>query len=135
MSGQHLRTGHLAMRATRTLLVMGTIAAHASLVTGQGISNGKKPRADERWVPTWGTAQQLIRTATPTPTSSAAPAPAPSMTAPSPAAASQPAATQPQPAPSAGTGVQAPGGSPVSRVFRVTTLTNQTVRMILRTSI
>jgi lysophospholipase L1-like esterase len=123
------------MRAARTLLVVGTIAAHASLVTAQGISNGKKPRADERWVPTWGTAQQLIRTATAVPTSNAAPAPAPSMTAPSPAAASQPAATQPQPAPSAGTGVQAPGGGPVSPAFRVTTLTNQTVRMILRTSI
>jgi lysophospholipase L1-like esterase len=136
MSGQHLRTGHLVVRAARTLLVVGTIAAHATFVSAQGISSGKKSRADEHWVPTWGTAQQLVRTATPPATSNAVPAAAPSTTTPSPAAASPPAATQPPgPAPSGGTGVQAPGGGPVGPVFRVTTLTNQTVRMILRTSI
>ena len=63
----------------------------------------------EHWVPTWGTAQQLVAA-----TSPFRPPTAPAATAPPPAA----------PAPSA---TPAP--------FRVTTLNNQTVRMILRTSI
>src|SRR5437762_12631795 len=61
--------------------------------------------AGEHWVPTWGTAQQLIKI---TP-----PATAPATTTPPPAA---PPSTTPPP-------------------FRVTALNNQTVRMILRTSI
>jgi lysophospholipase L1-like esterase len=136
MSGQHLRTGHVTMRAGGAVLVAAAIAAHATLLSAQGISKGKKPRADEHWVPTWGTAQQLIRTATPAPASNAAPAPVPPAAAPSQAAAaSQPAATPPAPAPPVGTGIQAPGGGQAGPVFRVTSLTNQTVRMILRTSI
>jgi hypothetical protein len=60
---------------------------------------------DEHWVPTWGTAQQLIKVTPPaTPPATATPPPA------------APATTTPAP-------------------FRVTTLNNQTVRMILRTSI
>jgi lysophospholipase L1-like esterase len=62
----------------------------------------------EHWVPTWGTAQQLVAT-----TSPFRPANAPATTPPSPAPA--PSTTPPP--------------------FRVTTLNNQTVRMILRTSI
>ena len=63
----------------------------------------------EHWVPTWGTAQQLVAA-----TSPFRPATAPPTTTPPPAA--PPPSTTPPP-------------------FRVTTLTNQTVRMILRTSI
>jgi lysophospholipase L1-like esterase len=136
MSGQHLRTGPVTMRAGSTLLVAAAIAAHATFLSAQGISNGKKPRADQHWVPTWGTAQQLIRTATPPPASNVAPAPVPPPAAAPQAAASQPAATPPAPPASpAGTAAQAPGRGQTGPVFRVTTLTNQTVRMILRTSI
>jgi lysophospholipase L1-like esterase len=131
MSGQHLRTGHVTMRARGALLVAAAIASQAALLSAQGTSNGKS-RADEHWVPTWGTAQQLIRTATPAPASNATPAPVPSAAAPS-LVASQPGATASAPASPAGTGLPAPGGG--QTVFRVTTLTNQTVRMILRTSI
>lgn len=63
----------------------------------------------EHWVPTWGTAQQLVAA-----TSPFRPATAPPTTTPPPAV--PPPSTTPPP-------------------FRVTTLTNQTVRMILRTSI
>jgi lysophospholipase L1-like esterase len=62
----------------------------------------------EHWVPTWGTAQQLVATTSPF------------------RPANAPATTPPPPAP-------APSTTPPP--FRVTTLNNQTVRMILRTSI
>jgi len=62
----------------------------------------------EHWVPTWGTAQQLIRITPP----------------PNPTAAAAPPSTAP-----------APATPPANPPFRVTTLNKQTVRMILRTSI
>jgi lysophospholipase L1-like esterase len=72
-------------------------AGQASLKAGTTSTN-------EHWVPTWGTAQQLVRITPTTP----------------------PPTTQPAPA------APAP---PTPPPFRVTTLNNQTVRMILRTSI
>jgi lysophospholipase L1-like esterase len=77
-------------------------AGQASLKAGTSAAN-------EHWVPTWGTAQQLVRI------TAAAPPPAPPATA-TPPPPVAPAAPTPPP-------------------FRVTTLNNQTVRMILRTSI
>ena len=77
----------------------------ASLAAGQ--AGPKASSNDAHWVPTWGTAQQLIKITPP----------------PAPAAATAPPATAP------------PATAPPTQPFRVTTLNNQTVRMILRTSI
>lgn len=85
----------------RTVLVLLIVIAAAS----PSAAGQKSGATGEHWVPTWGTAQQLMKvTPPPAPPATAAPAPA------------APAATTPPP-------------------FRVTTLNNQTVRMILRTSI
>jgi lysophospholipase L1-like esterase len=86
----------------------------ALMIVLTGVSAGSAglgaSAAGEHWVPTWGTAQQLIKTTPP---------PAPTTT--------PPAATTPPPA--------APATAATPPPFRVTTLNNQTVRMILRTSI
>ena len=84
------------------------------VIAQSGVSSAARFGAEgkettEHWVPTWGTAQQLIRL-------------------PPPAPPAQPVAT---------TAAQAPSTAPAQAnpPFRVTTLNNQTVRMILRTSI
>jgi lysophospholipase L1-like esterase len=115
MSGAYLRPRLGAMGSARILLVVGALAANAALASAQATPSGKPTRADEHWVPTWGTAQQLIRT------------PPPSL----PPSANAPS----QAAPPRGTVAPAPSGVPAPPPFRVTTVTNQTVRMILRTSI
>jgi lysophospholipase L1-like esterase len=115
MSGAYLRRLG-AMGTARIWLVVAAVAANAVLASAQATPTGKPTRADEHWVPTWGTAQQLIRTPPPSPVP-------PSASGPSPAA------------PARGTGAPAPSGVPAAPPFRVTTVTNQTVRMILRTSI
>jgi lysophospholipase L1-like esterase len=112
MSGHDRRSARRILMATRMWLVVVALAAHAAVASAQGASRANRTRADDHWVPTWGTAQQLIRT----------PAPVPAF----PAAATPPPASAAPPAPTGQT-----GGPP----FRVTTLANQTVRMILRTSI
>jgi len=85
-------------RTVLALLMVIVIAAPAATAEKASVNN-------EHWVPTWGTAQQLIKvTPPPAPSTAAAPPPA------------APAAATPPP-------------------FRVTTLNNQTVRMVLRTSI
>jgi lysophospholipase L1-like esterase len=99
----------------RSVLVLLIVLAQAGLSaqarpTGQaGLKAGTTEIKNEHWVPTWGTAQQLIKTVPPAP-----PATPPAATAPPAPATTTPAAPPP---------------------FRVTTLNNQTVRMILRTSI
>src|SRR6266542_1811054 len=97
----------------RSVLVILIVLAQAGLSAQARPTGQARLKAgatiNEHWVPTWGTAQQLIRT----------PPPAPPATL--------PAATT-QPAPTATTPATPPP-------FRVTTLNNQTVRMILRTSI
>src|SRR3954462_14862462 len=121
MSGQDRRRATRILTAARLWLVVVALAAHAAVASAQGAPNANRTRADDHWVPTWGTAQQLIRTPAPVPpagrgtpgTGAAAPVTAPATTTPAPAPAT------------------APAGPP----FRVTTLANQTVRMILRTSI
>jgi lysophospholipase L1-like esterase len=118
MNGVNVRLRRGAMGTARIVFVAAAVAANAAAVSAQSVRIGTSPGVDEHWVPTWGTAQQLIRTPPPPP--------------PSPA---QPSANQPpQPAPR-GTGTAAPAGVPAAPPFRVTTVTNQTVRMILRTSI
>lgn len=89
------------------LMVFAFVASDVQADTTQARKAGSSA-ATEHWVPTWGTAQQLIRTM-------ASPAPAPT-----------PAQATPAPA---------PPPQPTPPPFRVTTLNNQTVRMILRTSI
>lgn len=111
MREQFSRARALTLRCGWVLLVACTLAVHAPVALGQGTSTARKKAAADHWVPTWGTAQQMIRTTPP-------PLPPPS-TPPS----SQ--STVAQPPAAAGAGVP----------FRVTTLSNQTVRMILRTSI
>src|SRR4051812_2463797 len=121
MSGQDRRRATRSVTAARLWLVVVALAAHAAVASAQGAPNANRTRADDHWVPTWGTAEQLIRTPAPVPaagrgtpgTGAAAPVTAPATTTPAPAPAT------------------APAGPP----FRVTTLANQTVRMILRTSI
>jgi lysophospholipase L1-like esterase len=88
----------------RTLLALMIVLTGVSAGSaGLGAST-----PEEHWVPTWGTAQQLIKITPPA----------------TPPAAATPPATAPPPA--------APITPPP---FRVTTVNNQTVRMILRTSI
>jgi lysophospholipase L1-like esterase len=150
MSDTQLRTESTAARAVRISIVVLALAAQAAIASAQA-ATGRKTAVEDRWVPTWGTAQQLIRTAPPAPAAGVGtnpvPTPAPSAAnTPAAVASSQPAtagappsvtsppggappATPPAAAPMAGRGR---GGQPV---FRVTTLANQTVRMILRTSI
>lgn len=124
-------------RSMRVALVAVVMAAVGSLNAAQ--TNSRK---QENWVPTWATAQQLLRTLPPvaavsgTATPSPAPSGAASATIPP---ASQSTSTGQPGAPSA---AQQPPTSPaptgVGRggpIFRVTTLANQTVRMIVRTSI
>src|SRR5262245_59657805 len=100
-------------RPVRFLAIASTIAVLVSLTSAQ--SNSAK---QENWVPTWATAQQLVRTTPPAPT--------PTPAQPGPAAPSGLSATS--------TSAQQ-GRGPAGSVFRVTTLSNQTVRMVVRTSI
>ena len=106
-------------RRIRVLAIISAIALHVSLNSAQS-----NPAKQDNWVPTWASAQQLIRTPPP-------------IIAPAPTAAAAPS----QPAPAASAGLSATstsaqrGRGPAGAVFRVTTLSNQTVRMILRTSI
>jgi lysophospholipase L1-like esterase len=123
-------------RRIQLLAIIAVVAAQVSFAGAQG--NSKRP---ENWVPTWGTAQQLVRTPppvlTPAPTTTTsaatnAPTSAAPATTTSPAAPPGQAATPGLAATS--TSVQR-GRGPAGAAFRVTTFANQTVRMIVRTSI
>jgi lysophospholipase L1-like esterase len=112
------RSGFHVSPAGRTVIAVLTVFAIVAGDVQVGLDARRsqttrtvKLAAGDHWVPTWGTAQQLIRTSPPAPQPPAAPAAQPA------APPAAPAATQ--------------AGVP----FRVTTLANQTVRMILRTSI
>src|SRR5262245_8065731 len=111
----------MTSRRVQVLALVTVVAAHVAFASAQ--TDSRKP---ENWVPTWATAQQLVRT----------PPPAPPTTTPVPNA---PAAAQPgQAAPSglaATSAVAQRGRGPAGSMFRVTAFSNQTVRMILRTSI
>jgi lysophospholipase L1-like esterase len=100
-------------RRIRLLTIVTVVAAHVSFTAAQG-----NARKQENWVPTWGTAQQLVRT------------PPPILTPPT---------GQPPQTAAAGLATTSAtaqrGRGPAGSVFRVTTFSNQTVRMILRTSI
>ncbi len=117
MSEAFWRLGDRVRRTALVGCVVAVLAANVAELSAQAGSAGRPAGTDEHWVPTWGTAQQLIRMPPPV-----APAPS-SANGPTPAA------------PSRGTGAPAPAGVPAAPPFRVTTVTNQTVRMILRTSI
>jgi len=123
----------------RVFVFVTVLTACGSLASGQ--SNSKK---QENWVPTWGTAQQIVRTPPPTvtggvtgglttPTGGIVTTPGTTtMTMAQPTAqALQPSAPATQQPAVGGPGGGGRGGPP----FRVTTLANQTVRMIVRTSI
>jgi lysophospholipase L1-like esterase len=99
----------MTSRRVRLLAIGTLIATHVSFSGAQTV------RRQENWVPTWGTAQQLVRTPPPVPAPAATSAPASDLSA---------------------TSVSAQRGrGPAGAMFRVTTLSNQTVRMIVRTSI
>src|SRR3954462_6349467 len=100
-------------RRIPVLAVLAVIAAHVAFTDAQG-----NARKQENWVPTWGTAQQLVRTPPPTLTPPTGPPP---QTAAAGLATTSATAQR--------------GRGPAGSVFRVTTFSNQTVRMILRTSI
>jgi lysophospholipase L1-like esterase len=98
-------------RRIQFLAMVTAVAAQVSFTAAQGTA-----RKQENWVPTWGTAQQLVRT------------PPPAL----------PTGQSPQPTTSglAATSTTAQRGrGPAGAAFRVTTFSNQTVRMIVRTSI
>ena len=143
MSEQRSRAKVITMRAAGALLVAGMVAVQAPSAGAQTGSSARKTAAGDHWVPTWGTAQQLIRTATPPP---AGRGQAPTTSAPAGALSTQSATSTPAPSatpatqsaatsPSQGTAPEPPGAMGGGVPFRVTTLANQTVRMILRTSI
>jgi lysophospholipase L1-like esterase len=100
------------MQSFRLSTIVIVVALTASLASAQG-----NPDKQENWVATWGTAQQLIRTPPP---------------------AVLPSAQAPQ---GLGGGLTATstvaqqGRGPAGAMFRVATLANQTVRMIVRPSI
>jgi len=104
----------MTRRRLHVLAFVTVVVVHVAAAAAQ--TNSRKP---ENWVPTWGTAQQLVRTPPPAPVANA------------------PAATAPAaPAGLAATSATAQRGrGPAGSTFRVTTLSNQTVRMIVRTSI
>jgi lysophospholipase L1-like esterase len=107
----------MTSRHIRVLGIVSAIAVQVSLVSAQS-----KPAKQDNWVPTWATAQQLIRTTPPIVTPAPTAAVAPSQAAP--------------PSGLAATSTSAQRGrGPAGAVFRVTTLSNQTVRMVVRTSI
>lgn len=104
-------------RQIGVLAIVSAIAIHVIAISAQ-IAQPKP----ENWVPTWATAQQLVRTPPPAFTPTQAPASAqPTPPAPSGLSATSNAAQR--------------GRGPAGAAFRVTTLSNQTVRMVLRTSI
>ena len=110
------------MKRVIRLLVLAV--ALGSLAAAQGTS-----KRQENWVPTWGTAQQLVRT--PPPPLVTTPTNAPTPTAPAAAQSGQPATPG---LAATSTGAQR-GRGPAGAVFRVTTLSKKTVRMVVRTSI
>jgi lysophospholipase L1-like esterase len=101
-------------RNVRVFAIVIALAVWVSLISAQRSANNQ-----DNWVPTWATAQQLIRVAPPAFT-------------PAPTAATSPGAS---PGLAATSATAQRGRGPAGAVFRVTTLSNQTVRMILRTSI
>src|SRR6476619_549209 len=103
----------MTSRLIRVLAIVNIVAAQVAFPSAQ--SNARR---QENWVPTWGTAQQLVRTPPPVI--------APATTAPVNAQLSDLATTS---------STAQRGRGPAVSVFRVTSLANQTVRMILRTSI
>ena len=125
-----------ARRAALAALILVTLP-------GSGLNRRLQAQSADHWVPTWATAQQLFRVPAPpvsTTASTAAPVSAPAVPATSAAAPGQTrpaaAAAATQPPPAAVPGTTAPEiQRPVAPPFRVTTLANQTVRMIVRTSI
>ena len=132
-------------RAAGVLSIVCAFAAHAGVAAAQGTAKKKTTTVEEHWVPTWGTAQQLFRPPAPPPAAAVPSAP--------PAAAAPMAGSTGAPAGGAATTTVAPGTAPPVAVapasppvapqtagrgaapFQVTTLNNQTLRMILRTSI
>jgi lysophospholipase L1-like esterase len=100
-------------RVVRVFVIVSAFALSVSLTSAQRTSSGQ-----ENWVPTWATAQQLIRTPPPNLTPAPPPQAAPITTG---LAATSTSAQQ--------------GRGPAGSIFRVTTLSNQTVRMVVRTSI
>src|SRR3954471_2811705 len=103
----------MTKRRIQLLIIVTVVAAHVAFTAAQG-----NARKQENWVPTWGTAQQLVRTPAPT---LAPPIAQPPQTAAAGLAATSATAQR--------------GRGPAGSAFRVTTFSNQTVRMILRTSI
>jgi lysophospholipase L1-like esterase len=103
----------MKLRRIRILAIVSALALQVSLISAQS-----KPASRDNWVPTWATAQQLVRTAPPVITPPPTP---PVQTAATGLAATSASAQQ--------------GRGPAGAVFRVTTLSNQTVRMVVRTSI
>jgi len=93
----------------RRVVIALLIVIAQSGVSSAALGTAEGKETTEHWVPTWGTAQQLIRM-------------------PPPAPPAQPVAT---------TATQPPSTAPAQAnpPFRVTTLNNQTVRMVLRTTI
>jgi lysophospholipase L1-like esterase len=108
------------MRTHRhTLLVAILLLLHLATLSAQQAATSAKATL-EHWVPTWATAQQLVRVIA---------TPAPPLSQPSQPAAQIPAApTTAQPA-------AAPGGRGGGPIPPLQTLNNQTVRMVVRTSI
>ena len=99
-------------RDVRAFAIVAAFAVWVGLSSAQGTSDRQ-----DNWVPTWATAQQLVRTPPPAFT----PAPTPPAQAATGLAATSSSAQR--------------GRGPAGAIFRVTTLSNQTVRMVVRTSI
>jgi lysophospholipase L1-like esterase len=108
--------------ARRRRFILGAAALLALQFSPLSAQRAQKP-AVEYWVPTWATAQQLVRI---TPQGRGAAAPA------SPAATQPAAPSATPPAPAQATPAQPPAPAPLPPLQ---TLNNQTVRMMLRTSI
>ncbi len=103
----------MTSRRVQVLALVTVVAGHVAFASAQ--TNSRKP---ENWMPTWATAQQLVRTPPPAIT----PGPTVATNAPTSGLSATSATAQ-------------RGRGPAGSVFRVTALSNQTVRMILRTSI
>ena len=125
-----MKRNRMAKRRIACALLL--IAIHMVPMSAQKAA--QKPGTEERWIPTWTTAQQLVRVIPQ--------GQVPPTTAPAPATTTT-TATQPpvQPAIVLPTGSAAPSSTPAVTTTAAAplpllqTLNNQTIRMILRTSI
>ena len=131
------RPGRRRRMAVRLVTLLAIAGALPVLAADRQRPGGDRARPQQHWVATWGTAQQQFRAAAPAARGQSPGSPAAASGAAGSAAAPAPAAPAQPPPPPPSSSV--PGQAPPARRFGIPPsipgLSNQTVRMIVRTSI